>query len=61
MVEINRIGQQRVGPGEQRPAGDVRFVSAPAPHAGVGRALRESFASLSKLPDEWARMLDRLR
>jgi hypothetical protein len=47
---------------ERRDESDgIHMVTMPAPHAGVGDALRRSFGSVSQLPDEWGRLLNRLR
>jgi hypothetical protein len=38
-----------------------QIVAAPAPHEGVKRALLGSFGSIPAMPEEFARLLERLR
>jgi len=37
------------------------MISAPAPHEGVRRALLGSFGSIPAMPEEFVRLLDKLR
>jgi len=39
----------------------VQIVSPPLPHAGIGSALRHSFDPPPAMPDDWSRLLNRLR
>jgi len=38
-----------------------QMISAPAPHEGVRRALLGSFGSIPAMPEEFIRLLDKLR
>jgi hypothetical protein len=59
LLRMVAIGQ------EQRSLRDTQrgpeFVTKPAPHEGVRRALLGSFGSIPAMPEEFVKLLDRLR
>jgi len=54
------ISQERAPPRWDTQRGP-QSVSTPTPHEGVRRALLGSFGSIPAMPDEFIKLLDRLR
>ena len=54
------ITQQQMGGRWDAPRGP-QAVHSPAPNEGVRRALLGSFGSIPAMPDEFIKLLDRLR
>lgn len=60
MGSVSQVGPERMSLGwdvERKP----QVVSAPAPHEGVRRALLGSFGSIPAMPEEFTKLLDKLR
>jgi len=57
---MGSVGQERASL-KNAPQRGPQMVALPTPHEGVRRALLGSFGSIPAMPEEFTRLLDKLR